>query len=107
MFKRLFMKKSRNRLMTLGELCDVPGVDDQTIEAFFAATHDKSRRLPMLIAAHVANKYQDELTRGGRLDALQMSEIRGALRALRLFATYYHNGIEEWTGKKGRGDAKA
>ena len=105
---RFFRQKPKRKQLTLGELMEIPGVDDATVNAFFAGTHDKARRMPLLIAAYVASQYQDRLTKPGRMDALEMAETRGALKSIRLFATYYHNGIEEWL-KKGGGarDVKA
>lgn len=105
---KFFRQRPKRKQLTLGELMEIPGVDEATVNAFFASTHEKARRMPLLIAAHVASQYQDRLTKPGRMDALELAEIRGALKSIRLFATYYHNGVEEWL-KKGGGarDVKA
>lgn len=78
----------------------VADVDDATVEAFFATTHEQSRRMPLLIAGEVAAELEDRLTRAERLDAAEMSEIRGGLRALRRFATYYQEGIAAWAARR-------
>lgn len=104
---RFLRAKPQRKTMTISELSDIPGVDEATVRAFFGSTHEKSRRMPLLIAAHVASRYQDKLTQPGRMDALQLAEIRGALKAIRLFATFYRNGVDEWLKKSGAGNAEA
>lgn len=96
-----FRQKPKRKQLSLSELQNVPGVDEATVNAFFAGTHEKARRMPLLIAGYVASQYQDRLTKPGRMDALELAEIRGALKSIRLFATYYHNGVEEWLKKGG------
>ncbi len=84
----------------------VADVDDATVAAFFATTHEQSRRMPLLIAGQVAAELEDRLTRAERLDAQEMSEIRGGLRALRQFATYYQGGIAAWEVRRVRRGAE-
>lgn len=81
----------------------VADVDDATVAAFFATTHEQSRRMPLLVAGQVAAELEDRLTRAERLDAQEMSEIRGGLRALRRFATYYQEGVAAWETRRGGG----
>lgn len=84
----------------------VEDVDDATVAAFFASTHEKSRRMPLLVAGWVAAQLEDRLTQAAALDALGMAEIRGGLRALRQFAAYYQSGIAEWNDRAGRGKSR-
>ena len=37
----------------------IPDVDDKTVEAFFSATHEGSRRMPLLIAQWVYAQLED------------------------------------------------
>jgi len=77
-------------------------VDDKTVEAFFAATHEGSRRMPLLVAQWVYAQLEDELTSPVRLDERRLAEIRGGMMALRRFAVYYTQGIEAWRERKKR-----
>lgn len=78
----------------------IPDVDDKTVEAFFAATHEGSRRMPLLIAQWVYAQLEDELTSPVRLDERRLAEIRGGMMALRRFAVFYTQGIEAWKQRK-------
>ena len=78
----------------------IPDVDDKTVEAFFEATHEGSRRMPLLIAQWVYAKLEDELTSPVRLDERRLAEIRGGMMALRRFAVFYTQGIEAWKQRK-------
>lgn len=78
----------------------IPDVDDATVEAFFSATHEGSRRMPLLVAQWVYAELENALTTPGRQDALRMAELRGGMMALRRFAVAYQEGIECWKRKK-------
>ena len=78
----------------------IPDVDDKTVEAFFEATHEGSRRMPLLIAQWVYAQLEDELTSPVRLDERRLAEIRGGMMALRRFAVFYTQGIEAWKQRK-------
>lgn len=78
----------------------VPDVDDHTVRAFFNTTHTQSRKMPLLIARHVFEQLEQRITSPGRLDALELAELRGGMRALRAFGVYYTQGIEEWKRKE-------
>ena len=75
-------------------------VDDKTVEAFFAATHEGSRRMPLLVAQWVYAQLEDELTSPGRVDERRLVEIRGGMMALRSFAVSYTQGIAAWRARK-------
>ena len=77
----------------------IPDVDDATVEAFFNATHEGSRRMPLLVAQWVYAELESALTTPGRQDALRMAELRGGMMALRRFAVAYNEGIEGWKRK--------
>ena len=78
------------------DFAKVPDVDDHTVRAFFNTTHTQSRRMPLLIARHVFEQLEDQLSGQKPLDAMELAEIRGGMKALRLFGYYYTNGIKEW-----------
>ncbi|MBR1922008.1 MAG: hypothetical protein IJ829_08460 [Kiritimatiellae bacterium] len=80
----------------------VKDVDDATVEAFFAATHEGSRRMPLLVAQWVYALLEDELTTPGRMDERRLVEIRGGMMALRRFGVAYQGGIDEWKRRNGR-----
>ena len=74
----------------------VADVDDATVEAFFAATHEGSRQMPLLIARHVFEGLEARLSSLDEIDDGELREIRGGMRALRLFGVAYTRGIAEW-----------
>ena len=78
------------------DFAKVPDVDDHTVRAFFNTTHTQSRKMPLLIARHVFEQLEDQLSGQKPLDAMELAEIRGGMKALRLFGYYYTNGIKEW-----------
>ena len=78
------------------DLHNIPDVDDATVEAYFASTHEGSRRLPLLVAQWEFSKLEQKLTRPGAIDQRELFEIRGGMKALRAFATDLYYGIEEW-----------
>ncbi len=78
----------------------IPDVDEKTVEAFFAATHEGSRRMPLLVAQYVYAQLEDELTSPGRLSEMRLAEIRGGMAALRRFAVAYEGGVKEWQNRK-------
>ena len=82
----------------------IPDVDEKTVEAFFAATHEGSRRMPLLVAQYVYAQLEDELTRPGRVDERRLAELRGGMMALRRFAVAYEGGIAEWQNRRRRKD---
>ena len=85
----------------------LPDVDDATVEAFFSATHEGSRRMPLLVAQWVYAQLENELTSPVRLDERRLAEIRGGMMALRRFAVDYTQGIEAWKQRKKRKDGDA
>lgn len=94
---KLFGKRKQREAFDFKRLKDV---DDATVEAFFSATHEGSRRLPLLVAGWVYAEIEAVLTTPGRQDALRMSELRGGMMALRKFAECYRDGIESWKKRK-------
>lgn len=82
----------------------IPDVDDKTVEAFFSATHEGSRRMPLLIAQWVYAQLEDELTSPGRLSEMRLAEIRGGMAALRRFGIAYEGGVKEWQNHKHKRD---
>jgi len=82
----------------------VADVDDATVEAFFNSTSTPGRQMPLLIARYIFNQLEGRLTDPGKLDSLQLSEIRGGMRALRAFGAFYTNGIESWKARKREND---
>ena len=79
-------------------------VDDKTVEAFFAATHEGSRRMPLLVAQWVYAQLEDELTSPVRVDERRLAEIRGGMMALRRFGIAYDSGVKEWRNHKHKRD---
>lgn len=85
----------------------IPDVDEKTVEAFFAATHEGSRRMPLLVAQYVYAQLEDELTSPGRLSEMRLAEIRGGMAALRRFGVTYDSGVKAWQNRKRKRDADA
>lgn len=86
------------------DFAKVPDVDDHTVRAFFNTTHTQSRKMPLLIARHVFEQLEDQLSGQQPLDVMELAEIRGGMKALRLFGYYYTNGIKEWEKKTKKGN---
>ena len=82
----------------------IPDVDEKTVEAFFAATHEGARRMPLLVAQYVYAQLEDELTSPGRISEMRLAEIRGGMAALRRFGIAYECGVREWQERKRRRD---
>lgn len=83
----------------------IEDVDEATVRAFFNSTHEASRRLPLLVAGYVASVIESEFLRPNRpMNALEMAEVRGGLKALRRFAHHFQMGVEEWISRN-RGEA--
>lgn len=80
----------------------VADVDDATARAFFETTHEASRRMPLLVARHVFEDLERRLTDPARMDAMELAEIRGGMRALRAFGVLYTNGVAEWAAAERR-----
>ena len=85
----------------------IPDVDEKTVEAFFAATHEGARRMPLLVAQYVYAQLEDELTSPGRLSEMRLAEIRGGMAALRRFGVAYDSGVKAWQNRKRKRDADA
>lgn len=80
----------------------IADVDDATVEAFFASTHEGARRMPLLVARHIFEDLETRLSSREPLDDGDLREIRGGMRALRLFGVAYTQGIAAWTGRKAK-----
>ena len=93
----MLTKKQQQASFDFKQLKDV---DDKTVEAFFAATHEGSRRMPLLVAQWVYAQLEDELTSPVRVDERRLAEIRGGMMALRRFAVCYTQGIQAWRERK-------
>ena len=74
----------------------VADVDDATVEAFFASTYEGSRRMPLLVARHVFEELEARLSSQDEIGDGELREIRGGMRALRLFGVAYTRGIAAW-----------
>ena len=57
------------------DFAKVPDVDDHTVQAFFNTTHTQSRKMPLLIARHVFEQLEDQLSGQKPLDAMELAEI--------------------------------
>ena len=71
----------------------VADVDDATVEA---STHEGSRRMPLLVARHVFEELEARLSSQDEIGDGELREIRGGMRALRLFGVAYTRGIAAW-----------
>ena len=55
----------------------VADVDDATVEAFFASTHEGSRGMPLLVARHVFEELEARLSSQDEIGDGELREIRG------------------------------
>lgn len=77
----------------------VGGVSDATVAAYFAATNEEARKMPLLVAAHVQSKIEEQLASGTALGDDELREARGGLRALHMFARLLTGGVKEWQSR--------
>ena len=81
-----------------------PSADD--IALWRSKTDATERQFPLAIALQVHDELESKMLDGGRLDALQLSEIRGGIKALSRFCQTYQASLSEDKSKPRRRDAR-
>lgn len=72
---------------------EIPVVDPDELALWMGATDAVSRQFPLQIALQVHDELERRMMAEGKMDALQLSEIRGGLKALARFAQIYSAAI--------------
>ena len=72
---------------------EIPAVDPDELALWMGATDAVNRQFPLQIALQVHDELERRMMAEGRLDALQLSEVRGGLKALARFAQIYSAAI--------------
>jgi hypothetical protein len=72
---------------------EIPAVDPDELALWMGATDAVSRQFPLQIALQVHDELERRMMAEGKMDALQLSEIRGGLKALARFAQIYSAAI--------------
>lgn len=67
----------------------IPAVDPDELALWMGSTDAVSRQFPLQIALQVHDELERRMMSEGRIDTLQLSEIRGGLKALARFAQIY------------------
>ncbi len=75
---------------------EVKEVPDGVMRAFFDNVKNEKMSVPLLLAGAVYTSYENELTQTKDITPDRLREVRGALQALRCFATVYNKGISLW-----------
>lgn len=84
----------------------VPLPSAEDIEMWRSSTDAKYRQFPLAIALQVHDELEAKLLAGGRMDSLQLSEIRGGIKALSRFCQTYQASMGEDKSKPRRRDAR-
>lgn len=71
----------------------IPAVDPDELALWMGSTDAVSRQFPLQIALQVHDELERRMMAEGKMDALQLSEIRGGLKALARFAQIYSAAI--------------
>lgn len=81
---------------------EVPEVDPLELERWMNSTDKPERAFPLAIALQIHDELEYLLMGPSKLDGMQMSEIRGGMKALRRFAQVYSNstGTSVITGEE-------
>lgn len=82
----------------------LPSAED--VEMWRSSTDAKDRQFPLAIALQAHDELESKMLDGGRLDALQLSEIRGGMKALARFSQIYQASMGEDKSKPRRRDAR-
>jgi hypothetical protein len=72
---------------------EIPAVDPDELALWMGATDAVNRQFPLQIALQVHDELERRMMAEGKMDALQLSEIRGGLKALARFAQIYSAAI--------------
>ena len=68
---------------------EIPAVDPDELALWMGATDVVSRQFPLQIALQVHDELERRMMSEGRIDTMQLAEIRGGLKALARFAQIY------------------
>lgn len=79
---------------------EIPAVDPDELALWMGSTDAVSRQFPLQIALQVHDELERRMMAEGKMDALQLSEIRGGLKALARFAQIYSAAITPRKAKK-------
>ena len=85
----------------------VGAFDPDDLAAWIGATDAKERQFPLQVALQVHDEYETRLMQPGKMDALQLSEVRGALLACSRFAKLYAAAVESASRDAARGAGEA
>ena len=72
----------------------VPAVDPEEVDRWLGCMDAKDRQFPLQVALQVHDEIERMLMAPGVVDAAELHEARGGLRALRRFAELYSKILE-------------
>ena len=81
-----------------------PSAED--IQMWRSRTDAAERQFPFAIALQVHDELEEKLMASGRLDSLQLSEIRGGIKALSRFCQIYTASLSEDSANPRRSAAR-
>lgn len=82
-------KKEQERPRDIFDWNTVPTPDPDDVAMWFGATDAKDRQFPLQLARQVHDELEWKLMAPGKMDALELAQIRGALKAMARFAQVY------------------
>lgn len=88
----MFEKRQEDRGMRPQDIFNwnsVPSPDPKDVEMWIGATDAKDRTFPLQIARQVHDEIEWRLMSPTKMDALEMAQSRGAMKAMMRFAQLY------------------
>lgn len=67
----------------------IPSPDPEDVKMWIGATDAKDRQFPLQLARQIHDEIEWRLMSDAPMDALQMAQVRGALKAMKRFAQTY------------------
>lgn len=90
---RIFCNKRTDERREIFDWRTIPAVNPDDVNLWMGATDAVGRQFPLQIALQVHDELERRMMAEGKLDALQLCEIRGGLKALARFAQIYNATI--------------
>lgn len=87
---KIFCNKRTEERRDIFDWRTVPSVNQDDINLWINSTDAVERQFPLQLALQVHDELESRLMSEGRMDALQLSEVRGGIKALARFAQIYN-----------------
>lgn len=68
------------------EWSNLDPIDAQDVQMYLNSTDAVSKDVPIAIALQIHDRLEEELTETNGIDAMRMSELKGGMKAMKMFA---------------------